>query len=266
MIAALILLCLGALMIAPALNYAATGVKSTTIHERRAKEVYAADAGVEYAVWKMKDDQVSPYPRSYALADINGYSANITIANVDHEIYKVTSVAGGTTIEAHTAPPDCIYFPGEQNFDQDTILNGNVYVDGNCTIGRNSEVRGDLYVVGDLHLNQCNNITGSIYATGTIQIDRLPGWIITIGGSVHSGVDLTVDRDVWVSSNVSAVGDINLSQNVHVFGNAYAGGTVNYNPTKTTIDGTVENSYVGDWPPPPDFVDDRHKLIGYKII
>lgn len=56
MIMALIALALGSLIITPTLNYMATGVKSTAIHERLTSELYAADAGVGYAMWCLKND------------------------------------------------------------------------------------------------------------------------------------------------------------------------------------------------------------------
>ena len=49
----LALLAIGGLTIAVSLNYASTGLKGTRITGERTKGLYAADAGVEYAVWRL---------------------------------------------------------------------------------------------------------------------------------------------------------------------------------------------------------------------
>jgi len=49
----LIMLVVGSLVIAPVLNFMGTGLKTGQAYERRMDELYAADAGVEYALWQI---------------------------------------------------------------------------------------------------------------------------------------------------------------------------------------------------------------------
>ncbi len=54
MVMALIALTLGMLLITPILYYMSTGVKAATVYKGVTSELYAADAGVEYAMWCIK--------------------------------------------------------------------------------------------------------------------------------------------------------------------------------------------------------------------
>ena len=79
MIMALIVLTLGGLVITPTLNHMATGAKSTVIHKRLTGELYAADAGVEYAMWRIKSGIETPFSTSIS---VGGTSVNITVTRV----------------------------------------------------------------------------------------------------------------------------------------------------------------------------------------
>ncbi len=67
MILALILLAVGGLTIAPVLSFMGTGLIATQDNEERMMTLYAADAGAEDALWKIRNDQVSD-GSSYALS------------------------------------------------------------------------------------------------------------------------------------------------------------------------------------------------------
>ena len=60
LILALILLLLGSLMIAPLLGFMGSGLEAGQAYEARMAEVYAADAGIEDALWKIKNDPDPP--------------------------------------------------------------------------------------------------------------------------------------------------------------------------------------------------------------
>jgi len=53
---ALIVLAIGALLIPPFLAYISTNLLASRVTEEGMKEQYAADAGVEYALWKLIND------------------------------------------------------------------------------------------------------------------------------------------------------------------------------------------------------------------
>jgi len=67
----LILLLLGGLMIGPLLGFMGTGLKAGQAYEQRMAEVYAADAGIEDAIWKIKNGLVPDEGLEYPLA-VNG--------------------------------------------------------------------------------------------------------------------------------------------------------------------------------------------------
>jgi hypothetical protein len=117
LIMALILLLLGGLIVAPVLSYMRTGLASGGVYERKAAELYAADAGVEDAIWKIQHPDEAGYlpcsagspPRTYDISDVNGKSVDITITcYLDDETgrsYGIKSTAtgdgSGTTIDAY---------------------------------------------------------------------------------------------------------------------------------------------------------------------
>ena len=78
---ALILLLVGGLILAPLLSYMSTGLIAGQVFEKKMEGLYAADAGVEDAIWKIMNDP--SYPHSYELpADVNEMSVTVVIEEV----------------------------------------------------------------------------------------------------------------------------------------------------------------------------------------
>jgi hypothetical protein len=83
----MILLLIGGLITAPLLSNVGTGLTTGEVYERRTVELYAADAGVEDAVWKIqnKDGYLpcspSSYSRNYTITDVNGKSVAVDITS-----------------------------------------------------------------------------------------------------------------------------------------------------------------------------------------
>jgi hypothetical protein len=115
LILALILLAIGGLITAPLLSYVGTGLITGGVYERKADELYAADAGVEDAVWKIQHqvDEVKElycgagnHTWSYDISDVNGKSVGVSITLLANNMsYLVESIAtadgSGTRIEAY---------------------------------------------------------------------------------------------------------------------------------------------------------------------
>ena len=78
----LIMLTMGSLLTVPVLNYVATGIKTGEMVERKVEGLYAAEAGVEDALWKIRNDTPASFPYSYQLTDVNGLSVNVVIDEV----------------------------------------------------------------------------------------------------------------------------------------------------------------------------------------
>jgi hypothetical protein len=118
MILAVILLLVSGLVVSSLLSYMGTGLVAGRAYETRAVELYAADAGVEDAVWKIQNPREAGYlpcspgspPRLYNITDVNGKGVQVTIQSVYAVenmtfIYRVLSTAtgsgSGTEIEAY---------------------------------------------------------------------------------------------------------------------------------------------------------------------
>lgn len=105
LMAVLLLLGLGALILPPLLGFMGTGLKAGGMHERKVEQFYAADAGVEDALWHIKNDELDalfggynpeydpfaysdylhdpPYQWAYTLSGgVNDNSVDVTIENV----------------------------------------------------------------------------------------------------------------------------------------------------------------------------------------
>jgi hypothetical protein len=84
----LILLALGTLLIVPFLGYMATGLTATKVFEEVMTEGYAADAGVEHAIWRIRykpdfaDSLIVGEPVTYTVT-INGIEVLITVTKVE---------------------------------------------------------------------------------------------------------------------------------------------------------------------------------------
>jgi hypothetical protein len=112
---ALILLVVGGLILTPLLGFMSTGLIAGQVYETKTHELYAADAGVQDAVWKIQNDvEELPGPPcgggdpnywSYNISDVNGKSVGVTITYVNNLTYQVLSTAtgdgSGTQIEAY---------------------------------------------------------------------------------------------------------------------------------------------------------------------
>ena len=116
----LILLLVSGLIIAPLLAYMGSGLIAGRVYEKRTAELYAADAGVEDAVWKIQHQAAGVwnltkcYPSTnYTITNVNGKNVTVTITYLINEPvyptyhYRVVSTAtgdgSGTQIEAYIA-------------------------------------------------------------------------------------------------------------------------------------------------------------------
>jgi hypothetical protein len=86
----LVLLLIGGLFTAPLLGYMGTGLIAGQVHEDRMEELYAADAGVEDAIYKIITDDASLQALddndsyTYTLADtVNNLSVDVIITKLD---------------------------------------------------------------------------------------------------------------------------------------------------------------------------------------
>jgi hypothetical protein len=141
LIIALILMLVGGLIIAPVLAYVGTGLKiGKDVHEKRMMELYAADAGVEDGIWKIKNDQVpDEADQPYTIADVNAKGVSVNIASVATRTYKITSVAtsddgSSTTLDVYVESISIFDYGLASKNDivlkKDTTVTGDIYCEG----------------------------------------------------------------------------------------------------------------------------------------
>ena len=79
----LAMMALGSLVMVPLLNHAATTINTGKLVEEKTKGIYAAGAGVEDALWKIKNDTPDSLPYSYQLTGINGMTVDVVIDEIE---------------------------------------------------------------------------------------------------------------------------------------------------------------------------------------
>jgi hypothetical protein len=160
LIIALILLLIGGLISAALLGHMGSGILAGVVHERRTAELYAADAGVEDAIWKIQYGETpvcpaSPEPSCYSIFDINGKNVTVCIEyDTDTGMYKITSIAvtdgdgdgGIAAIDSNTAVEAYVYF---SYMDFSSLLDHAIVSYDTITIQPGNEVYGDVWLPDD---------------------------------------------------------------------------------------------------------------------
>lgn len=237
LIAALLVLVVLGLIAGPLLSYMVSGLKAGHTFETGAAELYAADAGVQDAVWKIQNN-IGPCSGNatmhYIITDVNGKSVDVTIVYQDGGTYKITSTAvtdkGGntaalgshTTVEAYVGVTTTI---GSGFLDNAITSNGTV------TIGSNSIVTGNVTYGTGISGNSSSTLYGTatqgsmIWPTASelsdfylSQVDPNnpgPNNIDLSGGTVHLGPSY-INGDLSVSGKA---GTLKLMGTVYVNGN-----------------------------------------------
>lgn len=229
----LAMLVVGGLVLAPLLGLGSTGLASGEVYERRAAELYAADAGVEDAIWKLQNPDVSelphkecgdtPWTHSYSMPRVNDKTLSVTIDYLVGGLFKITSTAttddgSSTTVlsyleanyEGSEDGPvyDLVLEEGGQY--DGTIKDQSVYSDGDLHVTENIEGGAVVYVVGDLTVD--GNIedhaqiyvTGDLVLTGTFRPGNIEDEVIVcVGGNLilehcsENGVEIYVEGNLW---------------------------------------------------------------------
>ena len=83
----LVMMTVGSLLIVPTLDFISTSINTGEVFEEKLEALYAAEAGVEDALWRMANDEPSSFPYDYELTDINGMTVEVVIE-------KITTIAG----------------------------------------------------------------------------------------------------------------------------------------------------------------------------
>ena len=194
LIMALVALVVGALLLTPLLGFMSSGLIAGQVYENKTSELYAADAGVMDAIWKIQSghvreprgcDNPTEFPYDYSIADlINHRNVNVSIDYVDNQTFRITSKAAGdrdsvTTIESY------VFYGSEWGILLDF---GVVALDGNIHIGQNTVL--DSYP---------ERFSCHIYAQSKDPEDPEKGNIDIVGNSEVYGL-ATATGDITVGS------------------------------------------------------------------
>lgn len=242
MILAVILLLVGGLIVSSLLAYMGNGLLNGKVYEKRTAELYAADAGVEDAMWMIQNGNVTACPAQHNqppyYINVNGKSVEIKITYMDGPIYHVASTAtgdgSGTKIDAYImGTPVYGNYTGITN--QVITSLGTINEYGQVTIipstGENAPVAnydgswpppGELedfywqyvkdttpYSAGTINLNGVNNSLGPLYRNGTLTIENSSNTpaTLTLTGTIY----VTGDTDIGVSGSGQNTLTLNLN-------------------------------------------------------
>jgi hypothetical protein len=252
LILTLVLLVVGGLIMAPLLAFMSTGIIAGEVYERRAAELYAADAGVEDAIWKIQNSVPSFYPYEYPEPLIvNDKSVDITIFREDidptceEELrYQILSKATGTdgsstTIEAYLSV---------SYLDLSALLDNAIVSYDTIDIQPGNTVNGDVWLPDedDLETSPGVNITGEVKDEDDMiitwpTVEQLSGYYWDdvkdlepyLDGYVINIPPGTTEEDPYAIGPLSAAGDLTIKGSgwIRLEGTIYVKGTLDFNPT-----------------------------------
>jgi hypothetical protein len=168
LITIIILLFVGGLILTPLLGLMSSGLLAGQVYEDSMGLYYAADAGVEDAIWRIQYDPPGSYPYPYAEPLIlNGKSVNITIDREDMDPtcreqleYQIVSTAtsqdgSGTTVDAHLSV---------SYLDLSGFLDNAIVSDDTITIKGDTIVNGDVWLPDeeDLYVDDHVTLNGTV--------------------------------------------------------------------------------------------------------
>ena len=230
---ALVVLGLGALMIAPFLGHVSTNLIGSRIYGKVVEEQYAADAGIEFGIWNLLSGTATvPEEGQVELPTftLNSAPVNVTIRDLG-ETYEITSTASCSDGSVLTVTAEITY----------GLPAGFDIIEGDLTLSGHDTYTGNYYVTGDANLENHVVIDGSIYAEGDITLDNhsatINGDIVTAGnlimndqssiqGSVCVGGDLIMRNYGQISGEAHVQGDIKMYNQARIYQDAYVGGSV----------------------------------------
>ena len=192
MVLVLILLALGALTVTPALNLAYTNIKYHGRSTEKYQEVYAADAGVQYAMCMLHND---PYTDDFTdNFTLNDRTVTVTAEYMGNNIVNFTSTATSpsgrsTTIKSGVQLPSIfsehVAIAGEGGVViQDSYINSSPVAN-----------QADIHSNSDINLSSDSNVDGYITYLGAFN-DEGGGYIDEIQVEEEE-VQPPIDTEFW---------------------------------------------------------------------
>jgi len=165
LIMALILLVVGGLILTPLLGLMSTGLVAGQVYEKKTDELYAADAGVEDAIWRIQNRVPESYPYSYPepLTEdpfiVNGKSVEVEILRVEtdestqcRKVYRYQIGSNATGTDGGTTTVEAFLVSVGLNY---SALAGNAITSGGdvTILGQKTSISGNILLAEDGTLN-----------------------------------------------------------------------------------------------------------------
>ncbi|MFC1948113.1 hypothetical protein ACFLXY_09370 [Chloroflexota bacterium] len=277
---ALVLLAIGGLMLPPLLSFMGTGIKVSELHEEEMLSLYAADAGIEDALYVLKyqSPDIGEFPIIGNITNINGnsveYFIELDIIGEDTQSYAITSTAtdiiddSATTIEVFIQVTEIYYTYGVLTLDGDLDLSGAALTLGS----EDQEFPVNVHANGNIIRNgNLLTVWGDVTATGTIDNDIVAAppyeknagvdydviveidtsdsssyFLDAMGGDYYGG-DLTIDGytelgPAYIDGDliIKSTGTVNLT------GHVWVAGSLNINGDLFSTANVSENTPIED--------------------
>jgi cytoskeletal protein CcmA (bactofilin family) len=239
----LILLTVGGLILAPMLGLMSTGLAAGQVSEKKMAELYAADAGVEYAIWHL---QQGGSTNDTLELTVNGKAVTVEIEELPHDCYElatyeITSTAtsqdgSSTTVLAQVT--NITLYMDELFLDANAgtvYWPNNVYVEGDVELSAEVHIVGDLKAGGNVILNQGSLIGGIVCVGGDLTMNNNA----TIEASVYVAGDLTLNNDSAIQGDVSVGSHVTMTGGSVVLGGIHADGDVSVDGKDALVDGDI---------------------------
>ena len=274
---ALVLLAIGGLMLPPLLSFMGTGIKVSELHEEEVLSLYAADAGIEDALYVLRylpPMDPTEFPYSGNISDINGndvdYRIDIEIVGEKSRRYKITSNATDILDESLTTVEVFVQVTEIYSAYGILALNGDIDLGGSVGIGDPSGLPTNIHANGDIYSSSTTTVAGNATATGTISnVDVTGNYTITehVDYEVTVGIDTSTNStyytDAWNTwphygnlsvDNYTALGpayidgDLEIKNNgtVNLTGHVWVTGKVKISGTIDSTANTSDNTSLED--------------------
>lgn len=175
---ALLLMFISFVVALPVVNLVYTNLKSSEIVEAKTTGNYAADAGIQYALWKYKNDagfsgnvtDNCDEPTTIELPDggvVGDYYVSVSTCNLTGSFRKVVSIATHKNTGSTTT---MIAYLGTSGYNIFDYVLATLCPGGNLDVyGNNNNIIGDVYISGDITGHGANcAISGNVTLTGQI--------------------------------------------------------------------------------------------------
>jgi len=257
LIMTLILLVVGGLIAASLLAYMGTGLISGEVYARKMDELYAADAGVEDAIWKIQNNVPNFYPYVYPEPLIvNDKSVDVTIFREDidptcgEELrYQILSTA--TSDDGTSTTIDAYLSVGY--LDLSALLDNAIVSQDTITIQPGTEVNGDVWLPdkGDPDDWNKGNITGEVKDSSDMTItwpefDDLRSYYLDddVEDAPDPGPDIDIKdlnpKTIGPSYRRDGDGSLEVDKTLDLTGTVYVTGNLKFQQSGASHNYTVD--------------------------